>query len=77
MGTRVRLAGSNHGNFVDQLLNRLSDPRQAYYAYEAREFLQRKLIGRHVPVQVDFIWPREGKYDECESATLCVRNQGV
>jgi staphylococcal nuclease domain-containing protein 1 len=55
----------------------LSDPRQAYYAHEAREFLRRKLIGKHVRVQVDFIRPREGEYDERESTTIRVGNQGM
>jgi staphylococcal nuclease domain-containing protein 1 len=62
---------------VDQPSNRLSDPRQAYYAHEAREFLRKKLIGKHVRVQVDFIRPREGEYDERESATIRVGNHGV
>ena len=56
---------------------RSSDPRQAYYAHEAREFLRRKLIGKQVRVQVDFIRPREGEYDERESTTIRVGNQGM
>ncbi|KAI9456612.1 transcription factor [Russula earlei] len=45
------------------LANRLSDPKQAYYAQEARE--------------IDFIRPREGEYEERESATIRVGNQNV
>lgn len=59
------------------MVNRLSDPKQAYYAHEAREFLRKKLIGKHVKVQVDFIRPREGEYDERESATVRVGNQNA
>lgn len=54
---------------------RQSDPKQAYYALEAREFLRKRLIGKHVKVQVDFIRPREGEYDERECATVRYGNQ--
>ncbi|KZT24206.1 transcription factor [Neolentinus lepideus HHB14362 ss-1] len=47
-----------------------SDPKQAFYANEAREFLRKKLIGKHVKVQVDFIRPKEGEFDERECATI-------
>ncbi|CCL99863.1 uncharacterized protein FIBRA_01888 [Fibroporia radiculosa] len=49
---------------------KLSDPKQAYYAHEAREFLRRRLIGKHVKVHVDFIRPRDGEYEERECATI-------
>ncbi len=65
------------GLHVDHKVDRLSDPKQAYYAHEAREFLRKKLIGKHVRIQVDFIRPREGEYEERESATVRVGNQGV
>jgi staphylococcal nuclease domain-containing protein 1 len=54
---------------------RLSDSKQAYYAQEAREFLRRRLIGKHVQVTVDFIRPREGEYEEREAATVRYGNQ--
>ncbi|KAH9040966.1 transcription factor [Lactarius pseudohatsudake] len=57
--------------------DRLSDSKQAYYAQEAREFLRKKLIGKNVKVHVDFIRPREGEYDERESATIRFGNQNV
>jgi endonuclease YncB( thermonuclease family) len=62
---------------VDHMVDRLSDPKQAYYAHEAREFLRKKLIGKHVKVQVDFIRPREGEYEERESGTVRVGNQNA
>lgn len=62
---------------VDHMVDRLSDPKQAYYAHEAREFLRKKLIGKHVRVQVDFIRPREGEFEERESATVRVGNQNT
>lgn len=49
---------------------KLSDPRQAFYAKEAKEFLRKKLIGKHVKVTIDFIRPREGDFDERECATI-------
>ncbi|CAA7259116.1 unnamed protein product [Cyclocybe aegerita] len=49
---------------------KLSDPRQAYYAQEAREFLRKKLVGKHVKVHIDFVRPREGEFDERECATI-------
>jgi len=58
-------------------VDRLSDPKQAYYAHEAREFLRKKLIGKNVKVQVDFIRPREGEYEQRESATVRVGNQNA
>ncbi|OJT09282.1 nuclease domain-containing protein 1 [Trametes pubescens] len=49
---------------------RVSDPKQAYWAQEAREFLRKRLIGKHVRVHVDFIRPREGDFEERECATV-------
>ncbi|KAJ7072239.1 hypothetical protein C8F01DRAFT_1205852 [Mycena amicta] len=49
---------------------KLSDPKQAQYAQDAREFLRKKLIGKHVKVTIDFIRPREGDYEERECATI-------
>ncbi|EJF65082.1 transcription factor [Dichomitus squalens LYAD-421 SS1] len=49
---------------------KLSDPKQAFYAQEAREFLRKRLIGKHVKVHIDFIRPREGEFEERECATI-------
>ncbi|GLB37511.1 putative tudor domain containing protein [Lyophyllum shimeji] len=49
---------------------KLSDPKQAFYAQEAREFLRKKLIGKHVKVHIDFVRPREGEFEERECATV-------
>ncbi|KAI0790842.1 transcription factor [Abortiporus biennis] len=49
---------------------KLNDPKQAYYAHEAREFLRKRLIGKHVKVHIDFVRPKEGEYDERECATV-------
>jgi len=52
------------------ILNRLADPRQAAYAQEAREFLRKKLVGKHVKVHIDFVRPREGELEERECVTI-------
>jgi staphylococcal nuclease domain-containing protein 1 len=49
---------------------KLSDPRQATYAQEAREFLRKKLIGKHVKVNIDFVRPKDGEFEERECATI-------
>ncbi|PCH43541.1 hypothetical protein WOLCODRAFT_164527 [Wolfiporia cocos MD-104 SS10] len=49
---------------------KLSDPKQAHYAQEAREFLRKRLIGKLVKVHIDFIRPRDGEYEERECATV-------
>ncbi|GBE81492.1 Staphylococcal nuclease domain-containing protein [Sparassis crispa] len=49
---------------------KLADPKQAFYAQEAREFLRKRLIGKHVKVHVDFVRPREGEYEERECVTV-------
>lgn len=46
------------------------DPKQAGYAAEAREFLRKRLIGKAVTVQMDYIKPKEGDFDEREYATI-------
>ncbi|KAJ7647235.1 hypothetical protein FB45DRAFT_892832 [Roridomyces roridus] len=54
---------------------KLSDPKQAQHAQDAREFLRKRLIGKHVKVNVDFIRPREGDFEERECATIRYGNQ--
>ncbi|KAF5370772.1 hypothetical protein D9758_002014 [Tetrapyrgos nigripes] len=56
---------------------KLADPKQAYWAQEAREFLRKKLIGKHVKVTIDFVRPREGDFEERECATVRYGNQNI
>ncbi|KAJ2913134.1 hypothetical protein MD484_g7282, partial [Candolleomyces efflorescens] len=49
---------------------------RAAYANEAREFLRKRLIGKHVKVHIDFVRPREGEFEERECATIRYGNQG-
>ncbi|KAI0700878.1 hypothetical protein BC835DRAFT_1404699 [Cytidiella melzeri] len=53
---------------------KVSDPKQAYYAQEAREFLRKKLIGKHIKVRIDFVRPKEGEFDERECASVYFGN---
>jgi staphylococcal nuclease domain-containing protein 1 len=48
----------------------MSDSQQAFYAQEAREFLRKKLIGKHVKVTVDYVKPKDGEFDERECVTV-------
>ena len=53
----------------------MTDPRQAAYAHDAREFLRKKLIGKHVKVHIDFVRPAEGEFEERDCATIRFGNQ--
>ncbi|PWY98567.1 hypothetical protein BCV70DRAFT_201888 [Testicularia cyperi] len=48
----------------------VKDPKQAGYAAEAREFLRKRLVGKNVTVQMDYIKPKDGDFDEREYATV-------
>jgi staphylococcal nuclease domain-containing protein 1 len=62
---------------LPRAITRLADSKQAYYAQEAREFLRKKLIGKHVKVNIDFVRPREGEFEERECATIRYGGQNV
>jgi staphylococcal nuclease domain-containing protein 1 len=47
-----------------------SDPKQAPFGAEAREFLRKRLIGKHVKVKIDGKRPATEGYDEREMATV-------
>jgi staphylococcal nuclease domain-containing protein 1 len=49
---------------------KFSDSKQAFYAQEAREFLRKKLIGKNVKVEIDFVRPPEGGFEERHCATI-------
>ena len=57
--------------------DRIGEPKQAHWAQEAREYLRKKLIGKHVKVHIDFIRPREGEFEERECATIRFGAQNV
>ncbi|OUM69319.1 hypothetical protein PIROE2DRAFT_67984 [Piromyces sp. E2] len=51
--------------------------QESGYAYEAKEFLRKKLIGKNVHVKVDYIKEAQENFEERECATVTYKNQNV
>ena len=54
-----------------------TDPKQAPFSADAKEFLRRKLIGKHVRVTVDGTKAASEGYEEREVATVSVNNKNI
>lgn len=54
-----------------------SDPKQSPFAADAKEFLRKKLIGKHVKVSVDGKKPASEGYEEREVATITLNEKNV
>jgi staphylococcal nuclease domain-containing protein 1 len=54
-----------------------TDPKQSPWVPEAKEFLRKKLIGKHVKYHVDGKRPATEGYDEREMATVTLQNKNV
>ncbi len=54
-----------------------TDPKQAPWAPEAKEFLRKKLIGKHVKVSINGKRPAQEGYDEREMATITINGNNV
>ena len=54
-----------------------TDPKQAPFQADAKEFLRKRLIGKHVKVTVDGKKPASEGYEEREVATVTVNNKNV
>ncbi|EEA23920.1 hypothetical protein TMatcc_006991 [Talaromyces marneffei ATCC 18224] len=54
-----------------------SDPAQAPYAAEAKEYLRKKVIGKHVKVTIDGKKPANEGYEEREVATVVLGNTNL
>lgn len=54
-----------------------SDPKQAPFAADAKEFLRKKIIGKHVKVTIDGKKPATEGYEEREVATVIHGNTNV
>ncbi|KAF2725264.1 hypothetical protein K431DRAFT_260888 [Polychaeton citri CBS 116435] len=54
-----------------------SDPKQSPFGAEAKEFLRKRLIGKHVKVTIDGKRPATEGYDEREMATVLNNNTNV
>ncbi|KAL8694109.1 MAG: hypothetical protein Q9218_001162 [Villophora microphyllina] len=53
------------------------DAKQGPFEQEAKEFLRKKLIGKHVNVTIDGIKPASEGYEEREVATIIASNKNV
>ncbi len=51
---------------------RTNESSEAPFRDEAKEYLRKKLIGKHVRVHIDYIRPPEGEYEERDCATVRV-----
>ncbi|KAI6855678.1 hypothetical protein KC334_g22340, partial [Hortaea werneckii] len=54
-----------------------TDPKQSPFGAEAKEFLRKRLIGKHVKVQTDGKRPATEGYDEREMCTVSNNNKNV
>lgn len=54
-----------------------SDPKQAPFANDAKEFLRKKLIGKHVKITIDGKKPATEGFEEREVATAKINNSNV
>lgn len=54
-----------------------TDPKQAPFSADAKEFLRRKLIGKHVRVTIDGTKAASEGYEEREVATVALNNKNV
>ncbi|RXK36714.1 staphylococcal nuclease domain-containing protein 1 [Tremella mesenterica] len=46
--------------------------RETYWANEAKEYLRKRVIGKHVNVFVDYVKPKDGEYEERECVTITI-----
>ncbi|KAI5796322.1 hypothetical protein DFH27DRAFT_563475 [Peziza echinospora] len=54
-----------------------TDPKQAPYQAEAKEFLRKKIIGKHVRVSIDGKKPASDGYEEKEAATVMFGDKNI
>ncbi|KZM21920.1 uncharacterized protein EKO05_0000421 [Ascochyta rabiei] len=54
-----------------------TDPKQSPWAAEAKEFLRKKLIGKHVKFHIDGKRPGTEGYDEREMATVSLQGKNI
>jgi staphylococcal nuclease domain-containing protein 1 len=56
---------------------RSTDPKQAPFSAEAKEFLRKKLIGKHVKVTIDGKRPAQENFEEREMATVVFNDKNI
>ena len=57
--------------------HRSTDPKQAPFSAEAKEFLRKKLIGKHVKVTIDGKRPAQENFEEREMATVVFNDKNI
>ncbi|MCJ1307610.1 hypothetical protein MMC25_001257 [Agyrium rufum] len=85
--TRVQTADTvyvRNKNGVEKRLNLSSvrqpkptDPKQSPFQADAKEFLRKRLIGKHVKVSIDGKKPASDGYEEREVATITSNNKNI
>jgi staphylococcal nuclease domain-containing protein 1 len=56
---------------------RATDPAESPFRDEAKEFLRKKLIGKHVRLSIDGTRPATGEYEAKEVATITLNDKNV
>ena len=74
---RQRTGGEKRVNLSSIRQPKPSDPKQAPFQAEAKEFLRKKLIGKHVRVTVDGKKAASEGYEERDVATVVQNNKNI
>ena len=56
---------------------KLKDPKEAWYANEAKEYLRSRLISKTVKVVIDYTKPAEGNYEAKDCATVTLGDTNI
>lgn len=56
---------------------KVSDPKQLAYANDAKEFLRKRLIGKHVNVSIDHVRPASEGFEARQIATVTISGKNV
>ncbi|KAF2454189.1 hypothetical protein BDY21DRAFT_291735 [Lineolata rhizophorae] len=74
---RNKAGGERRVNLSSVRQPKPSDPKQAPWGPEAKEFLRKRLIGKHVKVHTDGKRPPQDNYDEREMVTVTHNGKNV
>ena len=74
---RKKSGGEKRVNLSSIRQPKPTDPKQAPFSADAKEFLRRKLIGKHVRVVIDGTKAASEGYEEREVATVSLNNKNV
>lgn len=74
---RNKSGGEKRVNLSSIRQPKSTDPKQAPFSADAKEFLRRKLIGKHVRVSIDGTKAASEGYEEREVATVTSNNKNI